>query len=525
MSFAPKHPSGVDVVDDSWGGLYRGGSYLVYGRSASGCRLLTLAFTRTGARLGESTLFVSADRQKNLVIQAASIGFDLRRACDSGIVRLMHVPAVIDLREMEDDRVARALDDLVVLIRQNRPTRLVMNDFMPFVSFRSFNRFRHEFTEFLERIDPVDTTMMLVMPEPANDQSRRVIDFLADEMTGSIHVELPEGDPDTTRRKITLTPQVGHLRRQIVEMWDLEGLVSAAPGARESGSAAPNEKNARGAAEPTAKNAPDPEPDPEAGGPRYLTPPVGTVFREIPSELGPYDVHDAESDAGSAEDRTAEVLTAEPPPTSSASVRPERTVRRPGETAASDSHSTEQQQEAMIHPPLAAEPRYADPGTTTFAAPSGSRPTGAEPASPEAPGAPETTDREAFRIRLQQRFNTREAVGEPFLLIALRMDRSQGRTIGPFDFEFLMDLVHDAAGANDDLLVAPDAERLVILLAGARSDDAQPFFADLKERLRDTSPSRSEDLLHSVSAIVVPDGQPFRSAEEFLKYALDEDLA
>jgi len=295
VSFAPKHPSGVDLIDDTWGGLYRGGSYLVYGRSASGCGLLTLAFTRTGARLGESTLFISADRQKNLVIQAASIGFDLRRACNSGIVRLMHVPPVVDLREMEDDRVARALDDLVTLIRKNRPTRLVMNDFMPFVSFGSFIRFRHEFVNFLEKIDPVDTTMMLVMPEPANEQSRRVIDFMSDEMTGSIHVELPAGDADTTLRTFTLTPHVGHLRRQIVETWDLEGLIpprpqEEAPDSEKAGTEKhlPSAGGRDRAQSPDAEGSADEQVD--SSGPRLLTPPVGTVFREIPTEFGPFDV-------------------------------------------------------------------------------------------------------------------------------------------------------------------------------------------------------------------------------------------
>lgn len=170
-------------------------------------------------------------------------------------------------------------------------------------------------------------------------------------------------------------------------------------------------------------------------------------------------------------------------------------------------------------------PSTAEPDTLSFDSPVFQAPDLLEtpPASPVAPGAPDTTDREAFRIRLQQRFNTREAVGEPFVLVALRMDRSRGREIGPFDFEFLMDLVHDSIKTNDDLLVDTSTERLVVMLSGADSDDAQPFFAQLKERLREHSPEGSDDLLHSVSAIVVPDGQPFRSAEEFLGYALDED--
>ena len=113
VGFAPKHLSGIDVIDNAWGGLYRGGSYLIYGRAASGRGLLTLMFTRTGAALQEPTLFISADRQKDLMIQAASLGFNLREAYENGIVRLMRVPPLMNLQEMGDDAVAKAVLDLV----------------------------------------------------------------------------------------------------------------------------------------------------------------------------------------------------------------------------------------------------------------------------------------------------------------------------------------------------------------------------------------------------------------------------
>ncbi len=110
----------------------------------------------------------------------------------------------------------------------------------------------------------------------------------------------------------------------------------------------------------------------------------------------------------------------------------------------------------------------------------------------------------------------------PFLLVAMRMDRSEERTARPFDFEFILDLVSELLRDQDDMLVELDRERLIVLLADSRPEAAQQFFAQLKNRLRDEAPQQADHLLHSVSAIVVPDGRPFQNAEEFLTYALDE---
>ena len=102
------------------------------------------------------------------------------------------------------------------------------------------------------------------------------------------------------------------------------------------------------------------------------------------------------------------------------------------------------------------------------------------------------------------------------------MDRSGSKSARPFDFDFLMDLVREELRAQDDMLANADVERMVIYLGDSRAEEAQSFFARLKDRLRAESPVQADHLLHSVSAIVVPDGRPFQNAGEFLTYALDE---
>lgn len=414
--FSPKHPSGIDVIDDTWGGLYRGGSYLVYGQAISGRGLLALMLVRTGVLQDEKTLFISSDRQKDLFIQSASIGFDLRASHEAGKIRLMRVPTLAELNHDNDESVAQALSDLVDIIVSYQPERVVMNDFMPFISFQSFSRFQIEFIHFLERVDSLNCTIVLAMPEPAIMQSHRMIEFIGLQMTGSIHIELAEDNPRSTKRRISLIPHIGHIRHRVVDYWDLEDVVDN-----------------NGGTLPAIKDL---------------------------------EAVSAVSMASLAEESV------------------EETEKGP--------------QEGPIEP---------EPVILTV---------------PKVPDQPSQHDRSSFLHRLEAKFEKRETKEEPFLLLAMRMNRGEDKAIRPFDFDFLMDLVQEALRPVDDILIDVDHERLVVCLANSRPEDAQSFFSRLKSSLRKETPLQADHLLHSVSAIVVPDGYPFETAEEFLTYALDE---
>jgi archaellum biogenesis ATPase FlaH len=401
--------SGVDPIDQEWGGLYRGGAYLVFGRAATGRGLLLLRYAHTGTQASERCLLIASDRPKDLAIQGASIGFDLKQAQVDGHMRLMRIPPMMGPHSMGDDAVAKALWDLVAIIRRERPDRLIINDFMPFVMFRSFDRFRMEFVRLLEQIDSLDTTVVCALPEPANAQSRRVIEFMAGQMTGAIHIEAADEEPTSTERRLTLIPHIGQIKRQVVRLWDLAEVVNAA--------------------EASAMITEEIAPAPAAEEPRHRFPHVA-----------------------------------------------------PGASVSTPSKKSPASSDEILE-------RY--------------------------------SDRVTFRNRLQQHFLDREDDASPFLLLAMRMDHTADQS-RPFDFDFIMDLVSESLRPQDDMLISPDNERLVVLLADSKPEEAQGFFARLKNRLRVDAPSQADHLLHAVSAIVVPDGRPFQSADEFLIYALDE---
>jgi hypothetical protein len=417
-----------------------------------------MRFVQQGRFQQEHGLIISPDRPKHLMIKAASIGFDLREACSSGSVKLMRSPPVLAQKDISDERVARALDDLSSIIRHHRPDRLVVDDFMPFVQFHTFERFRDAFTRFLDQIDPCDTTMNLVMAEPANPQSQKVVDFMCGQMTGAIHIEYPPGDGESTQRRLTLIPTIGHLTGRVVKPWDVTEILIQDPNLGD------DRRSMLPEMERSSKQAHRmPQDMPSKSKQRALR-------RQSPIRAIPLGRRSAEQSKVVQNEAARHITTSLPAETYYSSRR-----WKPGRDA----------------PPSDYEWKH-------------------------------HTELESFKTRLEEHFLRRQEGESAFVLIAMRMDRTPESAVQSFDFEFIVQLSGDLIGATDALLVDLHLERLILLFEDSPEDKAQEFFVALKDRLESEAPHMADHLLHSASAIVVPNGRPFRDADEFLSYALTE---
>ncbi len=130
------------------------------------------------------------------------------------------------------------------------------------------------------------------------------------------------------------------------------------------------------------------------------------------------------------------------------------------------------------------------------------------------------TNRDAFGLRLQQQYHQYAVKETPFLLIAMRGD---SLAAPPLDFSLFYECVGKLLTHQDDWLVDFQNQRLIVLLAQSLPDVAQRFFARLKVRLFEAAPQQAQAYLHTVSAIVVPNGESFQNAEDFLAVALEEE--
>lgn len=470
--FAPKISSGIDVVDRTWGGLFEGGSYLVYGRVSNGRGLVSLIYSQTGTELGETCIFVSNERAKDLVIQAASVGFDVHGAHRDSSFRLVRASELI--RDEVGPNSSSFLAGLVEVVKEFKPSRLVLNDFMSLVRFSSeytFATFQAEYVRLLEQIEPLGTTLLVVLPEPANDGARQLTEYVMSKSTGAIHVGRAEGEPETYQ--LTLIPQIGHITRRRKVEWPLHGLVSQAERIEASYKALVERRAEAQLALPQSNR-------PESASNLAVVPdlPVPTTTETVEATT----LDDLARGLGGID------ASADDPAPEPADVSPVQTT---GE--ASDPLG----QSSSLQPHV----RSTDEHTTV---------------------GRKHTDRNLFSKTLQHHYDLIEQQGTHFLLVAMRMDPSSG-SARPFDFEFLSSVVIETLRKSDFLLVDLAKERLVLLLPNSNADDSQHFFAKVKERLRREAPVQANHLLQLVSAIVVPNGNPFEDADRFLSYVLDSN--
>ena len=140
-------------------------------------------------------------------------------------------------------------------------------------------------------------------------------------------------------------------------------------------------------------------------------------------------------------------------------------------------------------------------------------------AAPPVP-AIDHVDRDAFGLRLQHQYHQHAVNETAFLLIALRGDGDEAQRL---DFSLVYQCVRALLTNDDDWLVDLPNKRLIVLLAPALPDDARRFFARLKIHLRKAAPQQADAYLYAISAITLPNGTPFETAEDFLTVALDEE--
>ena len=496
MGHVPKLSTGIDVVDDIWGGFYEGGSYLVFGRASNDRGLLPLLFASQSTQ-EQPGLYLATSPPETVLSRPG--GERLRR----GAVELRQIPIDGDPAEASDEELAATLSALVDIVERERPHRVVVDDFMPFVGFHTFDPFRSSFIEMLERIDALDATLMLTMAEPANEESSAVIEFMRGQMTGALRIDAT-ADGHAHLRRLTLLPNIGHVGDDAVLDWDIRPFVAPEPD--------------RSGRRFRFADGPDAGPSPRrAQWADADTTPERPNRREVRSiRLG---------ENGPAQ-RAAEPSHASRP------------GRIPGVPLGDTSHAGFDASRPEPPRPFSGSERPPSPASDAggcearppeIARGSASAPAAFQPAFQEAAPLVATrhtqtshTDRDAFRDRLQQQFLRYDVDQTPFVLVAMRMDRPEDSRARPFDFDFILDLVSESLRDRDDVFVDLRGERLVVMLAESPSDASQPFFARLKKRLREEAPQESDYLMQSVSAIVVPNGRPFRSAEEFLTYALDE---
>lgn len=205
--------SGISLIDSSWGGFYQGGTYLLIGSRKSGRTLLALKHAMESVNRKEVCLYFTTKRPKDLIILAASIGFDIQDYMDKDLIIVIRVspPSETDEITDPDHFYLEYLNNIVTVTEQYQPANLIFDDITPFVGFRNLNLLQESFFKIIEAIEEFGTTSLFVLGEPATSFTEKIVEALTENVTAVIYLHKnKETGKQLYGGKMVITPNIGH---------------------------------------------------------------------------------------------------------------------------------------------------------------------------------------------------------------------------------------------------------------------------------------------------------------------------
>ena len=164
-------------------------------------------------------------RPKDLMIQAASLNFDIQSYMNQNLIIVVRVAAPNDLYEMynPDDYLVEYFNDIITVVEQYHPTRIIFDELTPFVGFRNLDYLRDTFLHTLEYIEESDITSMFLISEPATQKANSIVEGLSQFVTGVVHLkkENPKGER-FQGGMVNIIPNVGHTEGQFTSEYRIE---------------------------------------------------------------------------------------------------------------------------------------------------------------------------------------------------------------------------------------------------------------------------------------------------------------
>ncbi len=213
-------PSGFRFIDKKWGGIYKGGSYLLVGPRKSGRTLLSLQFAMESAKSNEVCLYFTNMRPKDLMIQAASINFDLQAYMNKNLIIVVRVAPPSEAYEYKnpDEMLSEYLHDIVQVVSEYKsfmPKRIVFDELTQYLGFNDLDILQSVFLQTLEEIEDKNISSFFIVSEPAAKRAEAIVDVIASNVTGIIYLKKSQHKINQFHGgTIVITPNVGHTEGQ-----------------------------------------------------------------------------------------------------------------------------------------------------------------------------------------------------------------------------------------------------------------------------------------------------------------------
>ncbi|GEM_PF-1669726 len=157
--------SGIDLITQNLGLLYRRGIYVFSGEEGTGKTTFLLRFLLKGLQEGETCLLVTSTDAKDVVINAASIGVDIA----SYVVEMKLI-----IYEFDGSAVFSAehfLEEIASVVEQNKITRFALDPFITAnIDKDEIQPFAAKFPGLLKSIEKLDVVSFIAVELPLSQE-------------------------------------------------------------------------------------------------------------------------------------------------------------------------------------------------------------------------------------------------------------------------------------------------------------------------------------------------------------------
>jgi circadian clock protein KaiC len=217
--------TGISLVDSAWGGFYRGGTYMLIGAHKTGRTLLGLQYALESAKQKEVCLFFTSMRPKDLMIQAASIDFDLQQYMNQNLIIVVRVAPPTDLYNVPDPDyfLAEYLNDIITVVDQYQPAKIVFDELTPFIGFNNLSLLKDTFIRTTEEIEEHGITSLFVIGDPATPGAETIVNMLTSFATGIVYLKKDDNNENRTPSgQMIITPNIGHTQGKFNAQYIIE---------------------------------------------------------------------------------------------------------------------------------------------------------------------------------------------------------------------------------------------------------------------------------------------------------------
>lgn len=190
---------------------------MLIGSRKSGRTLLALQYALECASQKEVCLYFTSMRPKDLMIHAASIDFDLQHYMNQNLIIVVRVAPPSDLYGVgnPDDFLVEYLNDIVTVVEQYQPNKIVFDELTPFIGFNNVNLLQDVFVRTTESIEEGGITSLFVLGDPATPLANSIVEALATYSTGIVYLQKKDDDSNSQASGVmTITPNIGHAEGQ-----------------------------------------------------------------------------------------------------------------------------------------------------------------------------------------------------------------------------------------------------------------------------------------------------------------------